>query len=93
MRGRPGIIRVESAVCTGGRGLFAFDVSLHECRSGGRGRAKGAAASVHGRRFFMEDRSYKEIEDATGFPLKLIKNLVQNGRRNLKLCLGKKGLA
>ncbi|MCM1031155.1 MAG: sigma-70 family RNA polymerase sigma factor [Oscillibacter sp.] len=44
-------------------------------------------------RFFMEGRSYKEIEDATGFPLKLIKSLVQNGKRNLKLCLGKKGIA
>lgn len=43
-------------------------------------------------RFFMEERSYKEIEDATGFSLKLIKNLIQNGKRNLKLCLGKKGI-
>lgn len=43
-------------------------------------------------RFFMEERSYKEIEAATGFPLKLIKNLVRNGKRNLKLCLGKKGI-
>ena len=42
------------------------------------------------RRFFMEDRSYKEIEDSTGFPLKLIKSLVQNGKRNLKLCFEKK---
>ncbi len=45
------------------------------------------------RRFFMEERSYKEIEDATGFSLKLIKNLIRNGKRNLKLCLGKKGIA
>lgn len=43
-------------------------------------------------RFFMEERSYKEIEDATGFPLKLIKNLIRNGKRNLKQCLGKKGI-
>lgn len=43
-------------------------------------------------RFFMEDRSYKEIEEATGFSLKLIKSLIQNGKRNLKLCLGKKGI-
>lgn len=44
-------------------------------------------------RFFMEERSYKEIEDATGFPLKLIKTLLRNGKRNLKLCLEKKGIA
>lgn len=42
-------------------------------------------------RFFMEDRSYKEIEEATGFSLKLVKSLIQNGKRNLKLCLEKKG--
>lgn len=41
-------------------------------------------------RFFMEDRSYKEIEEATGFSLKLIKSFIQNGKRNLKLCLEKK---
>lgn len=43
-------------------------------------------------RFFMEDRSYKEIEEATGFSLKLVKSLIQNGKRNLKLCLEKKGI-
>lgn len=44
-------------------------------------------------RFFMENRSYKEIEDATGFSLKLIKSLIHNGKRNLKLCFWKKGIA
>lgn len=43
-------------------------------------------------RFYMEDRSYKDIEDATGFSLKLIKSLIQNGKRNLRLCLEKKGI-
>ena len=43
-------------------------------------------------RFFMEDRSYKEIEEATGFSLKMIKSFIQNGKRNLKLCMQKKGV-
>lgn len=41
-------------------------------------------------RFFVEERSYKEIEEATGFSLKSVKSLIQNGKRNLKLCLEKK---
>lgn len=44
------------------------------------------------RRFFMEERSYREIEEATGFSLKMIKSFIQNGKRNLKLCLEKKGI-
>ena len=40
----------------------------------------------------MEDRSYKEIEEATGFSLKMIKSFIQNGKRNLKLCMQKKGV-
>jgi len=43
-------------------------------------------------RFFMEDRSYKEIEEATGFSVKLVKSLIQNGKRNLRLCLERKGV-
>lgn len=38
-------------------------------------------------RFFMEDRSYKEIEESTGFSLKMVKSLIQNGKRNIKLCM------
>lgn len=43
-------------------------------------------------RFFMEERSYKEIEETTGFSLKRVKSFIQNGKRNLKLCMQKKGL-
>lgn len=43
-------------------------------------------------RFFFEERSYKEIEEATGFSMKLVKSFIQNGKRNLKLCLEKKGI-
>lgn len=43
-------------------------------------------------RFFMEDRSYKEIEETTGFSLKMVKSFIQNGKRNLKLCMQKKGV-
>jgi RNA polymerase sigma-70 factor (ECF subfamily) len=37
--------------------------------------------------FFLEQRSYKEIEDQTALPLKKIKSYIQNGKRNLKICI------
>lgn len=44
------------------------------------------------RYFFMEELSYKEIEKRTGFPVKKVKSFIQNGKRNLKLCLENKGI-
>ena len=35
--------------------------------------------------FYLEKRSYKEIEDLTGFNLKTVKSHLQNGKRNLKI--------
>jgi RNA polymerase sigma-70 factor (ECF subfamily) len=43
--------------------------------------------------FFLENLSYKEVETRTGFPLKNVKSFIQNGKRNLKLCLEKKGIS
>lgn len=40
--------------------------------------------------FFFDNKSYSEIVDATGFQLKSVKSFIQNGRRNLKICLEKK---
>jgi RNA polymerase sigma-70 factor (ECF subfamily) len=42
--------------------------------------------------FFLENLSYKEVETRTGFTLKNVKSFIQNGKRNLKLCLEKKGI-
>lgn len=41
-------------------------------------------------RFFMEERSYREIEDATGFTSEQVRGLIRNGKRSLELFLGKK---
>lgn len=43
-------------------------------------------------RFYIEERSYREIEEATGFSFKSVKSLIQNGKRNLRLCLERKGI-
>jgi RNA polymerase sigma-70 factor (ECF subfamily) len=42
--------------------------------------------------FFMERRSYADIAQATLGDIKSVKSYIQNGKRNLKLCLEKKGL-
>ena len=39
------------------------------------------------RLFYLENKSYKEIETATGMEWKKVRSHIQNGRRNLKLCL------
>ena len=41
--------------------------------------------------FYLEERSYKEIEQSVGFSLKTVKSCIQNGKRNLRLCLEQKG--
>ncbi|MDR1408518.1 MAG: sigma-70 family RNA polymerase sigma factor [Tannerella sp.] len=37
--------------------------------------------------FFMEECSYADIADATGYSLKSVKSYIQNGKRNLKICI------
>lgn len=39
--------------------------------------------------FYLNNKCYKEIVDITGFTLNEVKSFIQNGRRNLKICLEK----
>lgn len=41
------------------------------------------------RQFYIEEKSYEEIEQATGFTYKQVKSHIQNGKRNLRIYLGK----
>jgi len=41
--------------------------------------------------FYLEEKSYKEIVADTGFDLNKVKSYIQNGKRNLKLCMEKHG--
>jgi RNA polymerase sigma-70 factor (ECF subfamily) len=36
------------------------------------------------RLFYLEERSYQEVSDATGYDLKQVKSYIQNGKRNLR---------
>ena len=40
--------------------------------------------------FFIEQKCYQEIVEATGYEMKKVKSYIQNGKRNLKLCVEKK---
>jgi len=39
--------------------------------------------------FYMEQKCYKEVADMTGFDLNKVKSYIQNGKRNLKICIEK----
>ena len=40
--------------------------------------------------FFLNEKSYQEISNVTGFQIKKVKSFIQNGKRNLKLFLAGK---
>lgn len=39
------------------------------------------------RLFYLENKSYQEVSDNTGFDLKKVKSQIQNGKRNLRICM------
>ena len=39
------------------------------------------------RLFYYEEKSYKEVSEELDIPLKKVKSYIQNGKRNLKICL------
>ena len=39
--------------------------------------------------FFMDDMSYIDIAEKTGYTVKHVKSNIQNGKRNLKICMEK----
>ncbi|RKR85504.1 RNA polymerase sigma-70 factor (ECF subfamily) [Mucilaginibacter gracilis] len=41
--------------------------------------------------FFMNEKCYKEITEITGYTLNDVKSYIQNGKRNLKICIEKNG--
>jgi RNA polymerase sigma-70 factor (ECF subfamily) len=39
------------------------------------------------RLFFLDEKCYKDISTTTGFDLNKVKSYIQNGKRNLKICM------
>ncbi len=42
--------------------------------------------------FYLQEKSYREVEELTGYDIKKVKSYIQNGKRNLKLCMDKQAL-
>lgn len=43
------------------------------------------------RLFYLQEKCYKEVVDETGFEMNQVKSYIQNGKRNLKLCMERNG--
>ena len=41
--------------------------------------------------FYLQEKCYQEVADHTGYDLKKVKSYIQNGKRNLKICLERNG--
>ncbi len=39
--------------------------------------------------FYLQEKCYREIADSTGYTLNDVKSYIQNGKRNLKICIEK----
>ena len=42
--------------------------------------------------FYLKEKCYKEIADATNMEINKVRSFIQNGRRNLKICMEKQAL-
>ena len=40
--------------------------------------------------FYLQQKCYKEVSDITGYDMNKVKSYIQNGKRNLKICMEKK---
>ncbi|MFD0794605.1 RNA polymerase sigma factor [Mucilaginibacter litoreus] len=43
------------------------------------------------RLFYLDEKCYKEVAEQTGYSMNEVKSYIQNGKRNLKICLEKNG--
>jgi RNA polymerase sigma factor (sigma-70 family) len=43
------------------------------------------------RLFYLDEKCYKDVADETGFDMNQVKSYIQNGKRNLKLCMERNG--
>jgi RNA polymerase sigma-70 factor (ECF subfamily) len=39
--------------------------------------------------FYLQEKCYKEVADITGYEMSKVKSYIQNGKRNLKICIEK----
>ncbi|MGX5818330.1 RNA polymerase sigma factor [Chitinophaga lutea] len=39
------------------------------------------------RLFYLQEKSYRQVSDITGYDMNKVKSYIQNGKRNLKICM------
>lgn len=86
-------VQVDESFMQSGENMHLADVEdkeqnlvhLEECIS------KLVAEQKHSiELFYLKGKCYKEIADETGLEIGKIKSFIQNGRRNLRICMDKK---
>jgi RNA polymerase sigma factor (sigma-70 family) len=63
------------------------EMNLNQLESAINGLSKAQKECVL--KFYIEEKSYKEVSEETGFSLLEVKSHLQNGKRNLKIILSK----
>lgn len=78
--------------------VMEFDIKLHPDENGLEEKQQvlercmqklPAAQKQSVALFYLEDKCYKEIAGQTGFTMNEVKSYIQNGKRNLKICIEK----
>lgn len=72
-----------------------FEVEMSSSGSQALEKCMGELPSAQRRSvelFYYEDKSYKEIADLVADEVGKVRSWIQNGRRNLKICLEKQGI-
>lgn len=79
--------------------VMESDPVLHLLDEGGSDKALGECMErlPEGQRtaiglFFLEEMSYADVAEKTGYSLSAVKSFIQNGKRNLRICMEKKGI-
>lgn len=68
---------------------FNIEANLHQLQQCMQELASEQKECV--RLFYLEQKCYKEITEQTGFDMNKVKSYIQNGKRNLKICMERNG--
>lgn len=66
---------------------FSLESNLQAMEKCLEGLPEEQKRSVH--LFYLQEKSYREVADITGYEMNKVKSYIQNGKRNLKICMEK----
>ncbi len=79
----PGLMQSEEE--THLNGVFEQEAALEQLSKCMQGLASDQQQAID--LFYLQKKSYKEISEETGMEWSRVRSLIQNGRRNLKICM------